>query len=82
MYFLCSFIALCLQSLLGTKRKKVSAWSDWRWQLRHALTDIDEVFCAVYGLNLPATRTVQARYPVFLTPYALSQLTPSAPAGL
>ncbi|MBQ9431028.1 MAG: KamA family radical SAM protein [Kiritimatiellae bacterium] len=65
---------------MTTKRKKVSAWSDWRWQLRHALTDIDEVFCAVYGLNLPATRTVQARYPVFLTPYALSQLTPSAPA--
>lgn len=61
------------------KMKRSDAWNDWRWQIRHAVTSLDGPFCGLFGLDPAAAARVQARYPVFLTPYALSRLTPFAP---
>jgi lysine 2,3-aminomutase len=55
-------------------RTKDPGWSDWRWQLRHALRDAD-VLATWLGL-LPAAREglrrTAARYPLLATPYYLS----------
>jgi lysine 2,3-aminomutase len=48
-------------------------WEDWRWQLRHAVTgaapELED-----FGIDLTEAERVHRRYPVRLTPYALSLL--------
>lgn len=61
------------------KFKTSETWLDWRWQLQHALTDLDTQFCGLFGLDPQMVREVTAKYPVRLTPYVLSQLTPFKP---
>ncbi len=55
-----------------------TAWQDWRWQLRHAVTGASPLLRA-YGADPATAARVHRRYPVFLTPYALAQLTPGDP---
>lgn len=59
-------------------------WDDWRWQLRHAVTGGAPEICEL-GVSAATAVRVHARYPVKLTPYALSQLShgnPSDPLNL
>lgn len=60
------------------KRKVTGSWTDWRWQLRHAVT---EVTPALDGLGLSAhlAGQVHRRYPLKLTPYTLSLLSRDNP---
>jgi len=54
-------------------------WQDWRWQMRHAVVGpVPEL--AAYGVDLDMAERVHHRYPIRLTPYALSLLRPGAPA--
>ena len=55
-----------------------AAWDDWRWQLRHAVTEVSPEVCE-YGLTAPAAESVHRRYPLKLTPYALAQLSRDNP---
>jgi len=58
--------------------KRDKAWNDWRWQLRHGTEG-----AALAGTGVPASAEVASkvhrRYPVWLTPYALSLLSRSNP---
>ena len=54
-------------------------WNDWRWQLRHAARGDDPAVCAL-GVSPGVAARVHRRYPVLLTPYALSLLDPGAPS--
>jgi lysine 2,3-aminomutase len=53
-------------------------WLDWRWQLRHAVSgpapELD-----VFGIDRAEAERVHRRYPVRLTPYALSLLNRACP---
>jgi lysine 2,3-aminomutase len=53
-------------------------WDDWRWQLRHAVTGASPALRA-YGVDGAAARRVSARYPVVISPYALSLLSRDNP---
>jgi len=51
-------------------------WSDWRWQLRHAVRGTE--VCA-FGVDAQVAARVHERYPILLTPYALAQLCRETP---
>ena len=58
-------------------------WLDWRWQMRHAVREPTEL--VHFGIPPDEAQRVHARYPVCLTPYALSLLNrddPSDPLNL
>lgn len=59
--------------------KGTGAWDDWRWQLRHAVTEVSPLF-GEYGLSVKTAERVHRRYPLKLTPYALAQLSRDNPA--
>ncbi len=61
------------------RQQGTGAWDDWRWQLRHAVTEPSPELCG-YGLSVPAAEQVHRRYPLKLTPYALAQLSRDNPA--
>lgn len=54
------------------------SWHDWRWQLRHAIRAYHPLL-AEFGLDQPTFARIHQRYPLCITPYALSLLTPRAP---
>ena len=58
--------------------KGTGAWDDWRWQLRHAVTEPWPGLCD-YGLSAHEAERVHRRYPLKLTPYALAQLSRNNP---
>jgi len=54
----------------------ISKWKDWRWQLKHAIHDL-ESFEHLLGITLTAERKAKleqtmARFPLSVTPYYLS----------
>ena len=54
----------------------ISKWKDWRWQLKHAINDL-ESFEHLLGITLPADRKAKleqtmSRFPLSVTPYYLS----------
>jgi len=51
-------------------------WLDWRWQMRHAIVGPAPELAA-YGVDLDMAEQVHRRYPIRLTPYALSLLRPA-----
>lgn len=53
-------------------------WQDWRWQMRHAITGPAPELAA-HGVDLGVAARVHRRYPVRLTPYALSLLRAGNP---
>ncbi len=59
-------------------------WFDWHWQLRHAIRGAAPEL-AQWNIAPEVAQRVQARYPIFITPYALSLLkrdTSSDPLNL
>ena len=68
--------------ILDIKRKNLeSGWSDWTWQLRHAVRDIDALIECL-GLDPAmgeALRPTARRYPIFATPHYLSLIRPGNP---
>jgi len=61
------------------KRTGHEAWGDWRWQLRHAVTEMEPVL-REFGLAESEVERVRRRYPFKLTPYALAQLSREDPS--
>lgn len=53
-------------------------WHDWRWQMRHAVSGYRPCFAA-FGISKDLFDKITQRYPVRITPYALSLLDPSNP---
>ena len=56
-------------------------WSDWKWQLRHAIKDIP-TFSRVLGLSLSAEDQAElagttAKFPLSVTPYYASLIDPT-----
>jgi len=54
----------------------ISKWKDWRWQMRHAIRDLD-TFEHLLGVSFPAEQKVQLeqtmeKFPLAVTPYYLS----------
>jgi lysine 2,3-aminomutase len=45
-------------------------WSDWRWQLAHAATDVRDI--GIADADADGRAAAQSRYPFFATPYWLS----------
>lgn len=60
------------------KARESGRWNDWRWQLRRAIKGCAPEILAL-GVAHEVAERVQARYPILLTPYTLSLLTPNAP---
>ena len=59
-----------------SRASDISKWRDWRWQLRHAIHDL-ESFEHLLEITLPAERKANlkqtmARFPLSVTPYYLS----------
>ena len=54
-------------------------WDDWRWQLRNAVQGDALSVCGL-GVEARAVGRIHKRYPAFLTPYALAQLSRGNPA--
>ncbi len=53
-------------------------WHDWRWQMRHAVIGHKADLSAL-GVTSDVLDRVHVRYPVCVSPYALSLLDPSNP---
>ena len=53
-------------------------WHDWRWQMRHAVTG-HKADLAAFGVSEDVLEQVHRRYPIRISPYALSLLDPSNP---
>ncbi|MDD4622581.1 MAG: KamA family radical SAM protein [Kiritimatiellae bacterium] len=53
-------------------------WHDWRWQMRHEVTGRHPALSA-FGVTEEVIARVHSRYPVCVSPYALSLLDPSNP---
>ena len=65
--------------MVGEERGFVSGqWNDWRWQLRSAVTGASPAL-REFGVDADAAERVQARYPVKISPYALSLLSRDNP---
>lgn len=60
------------------KRMATGSWADWRWQLRHAVTEVTPELCG-FGLAVQEAERVHRRYPLKLTPYAMSLLSRDDP---
>jgi lysine 2,3-aminomutase len=65
------------RSTLNVQRS--TDWEDWRWQVRHAV-DGPAPELERFGIDLAEAARVHVRYPVRLTPYALSLLNRDDPA--
>ena len=55
---------------------KISNWKDWKWQLKHSITDID-TFKKLLGIDFDKATEQQlqetlAKFPLSITPYYLS----------
>ncbi|MDH3665047.1 MAG: KamA family radical SAM protein, partial [Alphaproteobacteria bacterium] len=64
-------------SLLGQAQ-----WKNWRWQARHAVTDLDgleRVLRLTQAERLGAVRAMAAGLPISVTPYYLSLCDPTDP---
>ncbi|MDT8390667.1 MAG: lysine 2,3-aminomutase [Lentisphaeria bacterium] len=53
-----------------------SHWSDWTWQVKHCVKDLEQIE-ALLGMTLPAAlrsrfETIQNKFPMSITPYYLS----------
>lgn len=57
-------------------------WNDWRWQARHAVTDLqglDKALSLTDAERIGATRALAAGMPISITPYYLSLCDPVDP---
>ena len=59
----------------------VANWRDWRWQMRHAVRDLD-TFERLLGIALPDEQRQEfadtiAKFPMSITPYYLSLIAPA-----
>lgn len=57
-------------------------WNDWRWQARHAVTDLqglDKVLSLTEAERVGASRAAAAGMPISITPYYLSLCDPADP---
>ncbi len=58
------------------------SWNDWRWQAKHAVTDLqglDKALTLTDGERIGAARAAAAGMPISITPYYLSLCDPSDP---
>jgi lysine 2,3-aminomutase len=65
-----------LRMQADTTRENPEYWKDWRWQVRHAITDLD-LFQQLLGIRFSAGERRQleetiAKFPFRITPYYLS----------
>ncbi|MEI7900076.1 MAG: KamA family radical SAM protein [bacterium] len=60
------------------RQRGTEDWGDWRWQVRHAVTEMSPELRA-YGLSAQACERVHRCYPLKLTPYVLAQLSRDNP---
>lgn len=70
------------QNFREASSSRGSDWSDWRWQARHAVTDLqglDKALRLTDSERLGAARAVAAGMPISVTPYYLSLCDPLDP---
>ena len=70
------------QNFRKTSCVDAASWGDWRWQARHAVTDLEgleRALCLTESERIGATRARATGMPISITPYYLSLCDPRDP---